>query len=163
MLVSFVFIFASLLLLGLNSASVATTVCKSSENQGKIRSIFPNRSIYHYHILKLTEIPVSFPEARKNLWKMYILHIEVHFVGRLWRTSHITIDTSVICWNGNKWPCIMEFCPTKNVPFCSNTNRCDFFFLSKHNITLGVGKLYGFIDKRAFRQKQLVSVTKAAT
>ena len=65
-LVSFVFIFASLLLLGLNSASVATTVCKSSENQGKIRSIFPNRSIYHYHILKLTEIPVSFFEARKK-------------------------------------------------------------------------------------------------
>ena len=69
MLVSFVFIFASLLLLGLNSASVATTVCKSSENQGKIRSIFPNRSIDHYHILKLTEIPVSFSEARKKFIK----------------------------------------------------------------------------------------------
>ena len=87
--------------------------------------------------------------------------MEVHFVGRLCWTSHITIDTFVMCWNGNKWPCIMEFCPTAKVPFAEID--AIIFFRSKHNLTLGVERLYGFIDEGTFRQKQLVSVTMAVT
>ena len=55
----------------------------------------------------------------------------------------------------------MEFCPTAKVPFAEID--AIIFFRSKHNLTLGVERLYGFIDEGTFRQKQLVSVTMAVT
>ena len=56
-------------------------------------------------------------------------------------------------------PVLWSFAQLKKNP--SAVIDAIIFFLSKHNLTLGVERLYRFIDERTFRQKQLVSVTMA--
>ena len=56
-------------------------------------------------------------------------------------------------------PLLWSFAQLKKNP--SAVIDAIIFFLSKHNLTLGVERLYRFIDERTFRQKQLVSVTMA--
>ena len=56
-------------------------------------------------------------------------------------------------------PVLWSFAQLKKNP--SAVIDAIIFFLSKHNLTLGVERLYRFIDERTFRQKHLVSVTMA--
>ena len=56
-------------------------------------------------------------------------------------------------------PVLWSFAQLKKNP--SAVIDAIIFFLSKHNLTLGVERLYRLIDERTFRQKQLVSVTMA--
>ena len=77
---------------------------QSSKSLGKLGSIFPDRSIDHYRIVKLTEIPVSFSDARKVFIKVsYHNRILLPWTGEATSRNYLRR-------NGGNAFCMFSFC-----------------------------------------------------